>query len=455
VGFDLKSPLLSLSPASDRAAAWSVLTRVVQAGAALATIALVAIRLDAGLQGYFYTLLALVAFLPLADFGVSYAMMQSASHQAGRLRWTPTGVDGESTALRDAGQLLSVAQRWNIATTGIATLLLAVVGTRVLRVGGASPPLLLYQWAALLACMAGWQLLAPRLALLEGGGLVDRVWRFRLTQEILAGLLLAGGLIAGLGLFSLALSAAGRLTHTALWLAGDALSTSRLPSNHWRHAIAQWRSDVWPFQWRIGLSVLAGFLIYQLFAPTLLATQGAEVAGRFGMTVAVTNGLLSVTTGWLNSQAPRFGVLVAAKEYAALDRDFGRTFRRSSALATVGAVALVCGLVLGQSYAPRLASRMLPLLPFTLFALSAVINHFVFAFAVYLRAHRREPLLLPSVLGAVVWAVALIWAARTGSPTLVAGVYLGMTLIGLVLASAIFLVCRERWHVVPDAGITI
>ena len=454
MGFDLEGPSLPLSPASDRAATWSVLTRLVQSVAALATIALVATRLDAGLQGYFYTLLALVAFLPLADFGVSYAMMQSASHQAGRLRWTPTGVDGESSALRNLGQLLSVARRWNIATTGFATIVLAIVGTRVLCVGGALPPLLLYQWAALLASMAGWQLLTPRLALLEGGGLVDRVWRFRLTQEILAGLLLAGGLITGLGLFSLALSAAGRLAHTMLWLAGDALSTSRLPSNHWRHAVTRWHSEVWPFQWRIGLSVLAGFLIYQLFAPTLLATQGAEVAGRFGMTVAVTNGLLSVTTGWLNSQAPRFGVLVAARDYPTLDQDFGRTFWRSSALAAAGAVALVCGLMLGQFFTPRLASRLLPLLPFTLFAVSAVINHFVFAFAIYLRAHRREPLLLPSVVGAVVWAAALIWAAKTGSATLVAGVYLGMTLIGFVLASAIFLVCRERWHVVPDAALT-
>ena len=255
------------------------------------------------------------------------------------------------------GQLLSVARRWNIATTGIATLLLAIVGTQVLRVGGASPPLLLYQWAALLSCMAGWQLLTPRLALPRGRRAGrPPCWRFRLKQEVLAGLLLAGGLIAGLGLFSLALSAAGRLAYTGLWLTGDALSTSRLPVNHWRHAVAQWRSEVWPFQWRIGLSVLAGFLIYQLFAPTLLATQGAEVAGRFGMTVAVTNGLLSVTTGWLNSQAPHFGGLVAASDYATLDRDFWRTFRRSSVLAATGAVTLVCGLMLGQSFAPRLAS---------------------------------------------------------------------------------------------------
>jgi hypothetical protein len=303
--------------------------------------------------------------------------------------------------------------------------------------------------------MAAWQLLAPRLALLEGGGLVDRVWRFRLTLETLAGLLLTGGLIAGLGLFSLALSAGGRLAYTLLWLAQDAHRTSRLPANHWRHAAAQWRSEVWPFQWRIGLSVLAGFLIYQLFAPILLATQGPEAAGRFGMTVAVTNGLLSVTTGWLNSQAPHFGVLVAAKDYSTLDRDFWRTFWRSNVLAGVGAIALVCGLMLGLMFAPRLASRVLSPLPFTLFALSAVINHVIFALAIYLRAHRREPLLLPSVLGALVWAAALIWAARSGSATLVAGVYLGMSFIGLGLASTIFIVCRERWHAGSQAGVAI
>jgi hypothetical protein len=425
----------------------------VQAVAGLATTALVAFRLDASLQGYFYTFLALVSFLPLADFGVSYATMQTASHQADRLRWTSTGVDGEPSALRETGRLLYLARRWNVATTAVAIALLAVLGTLILRAKGTPPPLLLYQWVALLSCMAAWQLFTPRLALLEGGGLVEHVWRFRMTQETVAGLLLVGGLVTGLGLFSLVLSAAGRLVHTLLWLAQDAYSTSRLPVSHLHHAIAHWRSEVWPFQWRIGLSVLAGFLIFQLFAPILLATQGAESAGRFGMTVALTNGLLSVTTAWLNSQAPHFGVLVAAKDYAILDRDFGRTLRRSSVLAGIGAAGLVCCLLLGLSFAPRLAGRVLPPLPFTLLAVSAVINHLIFAFAVYLRAHRREPLLLPSVLGAVVWTAALVWSAGSGSDTLVAGVYLGMTLMGLILASTIFFVCRGRWHAV-HAGLT-
>jgi hypothetical protein len=145
---------------------------------------------------------------------------------------------------------------------------------------------------------------------------------------------------------------------------------------------------------------------------------------------------------------------VAAKDYATLDRDFGRTFLRSSVLAVIGAAALVGCVMVGLTFAPRLASRVLPLLPFTLFAITAVFNHVIFAFAIYLRAHRREPLLLPSVLGGLVWTAALVWAAGSGSSTLVAGVYLGMTFIGLIISSSIFFVCRERWHAVPHAGLT-
>jgi O-antigen/teichoic acid export membrane protein len=446
VGFELDSPTLPYSPSTDRAAAWSVLTRVVQAAVGLLTIGLVAIRLDPDVQGYYYTFLALVAFLPLADFGVSYAMMQSASHQARNLRWTPTGLDGEPAALRETGELFIVAQRWNLATTLISILLLCLAGTFVLRKSGEAPHFLLYQWAALLACIAAWQVFAPRIALLEGGGRVEDVWRFRLTQEILAGLVLAAGLLAGLGLSSLAASAASRLLHTAVWLSGDQRSTGKLASNHWHDAITHWRREVWSFQWRIGLSVLSGFLIYQLFSPVLLATQGPTVAGRFGMTIAVTNGLLNATTGWLNSQAPHFGHLVAAKEYEVLDQDFARTFRRSGLLAVGGALVLICGVMIGNSVAPQFATRVLPPLPFALLTTAAVINHVIFAFGIYLRAHRREPLLLPSVIGAVCWASVLIWSARTGSATLVAGAYCGMTFVGLLMGYAIFLVCRRRWH---------
>ena len=79
---EVEELLLIPTPSTGQAALWSVLTRGVQAASTLACIGLVALRLDREAQGYFYTFLSLVTLFPLAEFGVSYAMMQSATSSA-------------------------------------------------------------------------------------------------------------------------------------------------------------------------------------------------------------------------------------------------------------------------------------------------------------------------------------------------------------------------------------
>src|SRR5918993_4566939 len=61
---------------------YSMLARGTQGVAALVGIVLVGYFLDRTTQGYYFTILSFVAFVQLADFGLTYAVMQSASHAA-------------------------------------------------------------------------------------------------------------------------------------------------------------------------------------------------------------------------------------------------------------------------------------------------------------------------------------------------------------------------------------
>ena len=77
---------------------------------------------------------------------------------------------------------------------------------------------------------------------------------------------------------------------------------------HWlrRHApqtAAQvaWRREILPFQWRISVSWMSGYFIFQLFTPMLFTNQGAVAAnanrGKTAIKAAVvaTNANLMVT----------------------------------------------------------------------------------------------------------------------------------------------------------------
>jgi hypothetical protein len=431
------------------------MTRAVSTVVGFASIVLVALCLDGATQGFFYAIAALTAFLPLADFGVSYAAMQSASHETSGLRWTPLGLEGDEASLTRIGALLDISRRINGIVTTFATALLAIFGTRALLVGGTTPQSLLWAWAGILGCAAMTQIIAPSVAVLEGAGRVREVWRLRFLQETIGGTLLAAALIAGLGVFSLLASGLGRLLCAVVWLRRREVMIPHGDGPKNRQAVAEWRTTVWPFQWRIGVSAVSGFFIFYLFTPVLLVTHGPVVAGQFGMTLAVANGIQGVTTGWLNSQAPYFGALIAVANYSALDSSFARTFRRSTLLALFGFGSAVAVLAIATRQAPAFAARLLPVVPFAVLMTSALVNHVSFALATYLRAHRKEPLVFLSLAGAVLMSIAVPWSAYTGSAIRVAGSYLALNLLGLCVACAVFVSCRRRWHTTGKLDLAI
>lgn len=178
----------------------------------------------------------------------------------------------------------------------------------------------------------------------------------------------------------------------------------------------------------------------------MLTLQGPVAAGQFGMTLAITNGLLAASTAWPTSQAPRYGALVARRAFAELDAGFVQTAVRSGLLALAGALGVLAGAELLRYTGHPLASRLLARAPFTWIVATALLNHVAITLAIYLRAFRREPLLIPSVAGGVVTVAVVAACARWSTVDRTAWAYFVLNAAGLVLTSVIFIRCRRRWQ---------
>jgi hypothetical protein len=436
----------------NRPAFFSLATRGAQSATALVTIAFVGRFLTLDSQGYYYAILSFVAFVMLGEFGLNYAVMQSASHETAGTT-ASGGVTPDERGRSRLRALLSGATRFTAWTTCLAVMGVAAIGTRTF-VGTRGPGLPTDTWAgpwalAVLA-VAATQQLAPRFALLEGSGGAAAVWRFRLHQELAIAGTLWTTLALGLGLWSLGLAYVTRFVYSAFWLrshpAAGLLRELTRSRGDVSAPTSYWRTEVWPFQWRIGLSAVAGYFIFQLLTPIVFALNGAQVAGQFGMTMAITNGLLVATTAWLNSQAPLYGRLIAQREYAELNREFARAVVSSFVVAVTAALAVIGLVALLADRQHPISARVLPPLPFALLMASTVVNHLTFALAVYLRAHRKEPLLVPSVTGAILTALTVYVTARSGNLVWVTGSYLALTALGGVVTLIIFLSRSRSWH---------
>jgi hypothetical protein len=133
-------------------------------------------------------------------------------------------------------------------------------------------------YAAALAASLTFQL-DPILSFMEGCGFVHNVARLRFFQAATGSTLAWLALATHHGLFAPAMIMLGNAGVASIWLChrrGLLLPLLRHDSGRYR---IHWMREVWPFQWRIAVSWLSGYLIYQLFNPVLFAYHGAVRGG--------------------------------------------------------------------------------------------------------------------------------------------------------------------------------
>lgn len=374
-------------------------------GIALLAIAWLAVRQLSGVElGYFFSFLSFGSLIQLGDFGLSYASLQTAGHLAGTNR------------LGELSPLARLVAKWSLAASLTGTALAAAIGTSIFmsHKGGQNENVVwIAPWVTYLLCVFAYQLVAPQLSLREGAGKVAEVWSVRLTQEWTGGIACLAALYQGWGLWSLPAYVIVRGCTVGTWL----LFRGRLDSGATtaRFGMSQWMTEVWPFQWKMGLSGLSGFLIFRAFSPIVLMEKGPLAAGQFGLAVSLMNLLITTSSSWPLSQAARFAALHASGGIDPLRRDFPHMVQRSTILALVAAVFASVGLWQARRLGLTIALKLPDPVTTTVILLTAVIHHFVTCFAVLLRSEGREPLLVASIGGGILTVVVVWVTAHFGS----------------------------------------
>lgn len=397
-------------------------------GVALLAIAWLATKRLSGAElGFFFSFLSLGAFVQLADFGLSYAALQTGGRLAGTNR------------LHELPAIARHVTRWITLSAGAATIVAGVIGFAVFSARRADAANVAWQapWLAYLASVFAVQVVAPGIFLREGSGKVVPMWRLRLGQEWAGAIACITALHFGAGLWSLCAYAAPRAVVGAAWLALG----HRLRSDDATYSLKQWMADVWPFQWKIGLSGLSGFLIFRSFSPIVLLEKGPVAAGAFGLAISLMNLLIAVSTAWPMSQAARYSMLAAARRFDELRHEYPRTLWASTAASLAATAAAIAVLLLARQRGITFAQRLPDPWTTVLVLVTAIVHHIVICLAVVLRAEGREPLLIPSVAGGIVNIAAIWLAAHYGTLQTVAAVNLALAVIGIPIAALLL-----RWR---------
>ncbi len=422
-------------------------------GAGLVTTLLIASYFSPELQGYYYTFLSVLALQVFAELGLGTVITTYASHEWAKLAFDKQGqVTGDADALSRLTSLGRFALRWYLAAGAAMTTTLIIGGFLFFGSTG---------WDQVSVWGAAWIVLCvvtgvnlcfmPVWALLEGCNQVSNVYASRFFQSVVSSLAAWLGIYLGAGLWVVPIVGVAALLAMILTVGGrysHFIRTIMLERPKGPHL--DWRTDILPMQWRISLSWLSGYFSFSLFTPVLFHYQGAVIAGRMGMTWALIGALTGVASSWIAPKAPAFGMLIAQRRFAELDRMFWRLTAVVVAATSTGALCiLVLVYALGKFHHP-FADRLLSPSATGYLLLATIILAASLPMSTYLRAHKREPLLVLSTINGLITGIVVVVLGKYYS---VEGMAIGYLAVMVMVTPFVALVWHRRraeWH--GDAG---
>ena len=170
--------------------------------------------------------------------------------------------------------------------------------------------------------------------------------------------------------------------------------------------------EILPFQWRVAVSWMSGYLIFQLFNPIIFTYYGAIEAGRVGLGLTIFGSLMGVSMSWVNAKAPELARLIGSSEKNKARHLFRKLFIVSGLSNAILCGLLILVILLGNAFDIPKMDRLPGLNVVICLAIVSVANHAIFSFAIYMRSHREEPMLLPSLVTGLMMLVVIALAGK-------------------------------------------
>lgn len=439
----------------DRAIFITLLVRFWNVISGFVTIFIITLYVSPELQGYYYAFNSIIALQVFAEMGLNFAIVQFASHNFAKLSWLSDGtISGDQEAKRKLQSLLHFSILW-IGFFGLLMIvILSPAGLLFLNSDNSNIETILtvsIPWISLVIFTAVNLFINAGAAILEGCGKVSQVAEMRLLQSLSSAviawiILIINGRLYVFFASSLMIVFVGS---TWIWMKyrsffRDLITyQSLLPKMNWR-------KEIWPFQWRIAVSWISGYLSFQLFSLILFKTHGPVVSGQMGMSMQIISAINGTAMAWISTKAPLYGKLITFHQRHELDLLFSRFFWQSLWFLLVSIVSILfIAAFLSEIDSPYVL-RIIPLPLFFFLCFACILNHVVYVEAAYLRAHKEDPFMWLSVLsGGLTSVLALLFIPPFGVFGAVYS-YVAITLfIGFCGGTFIFLRKHKKWTQSP------
>lgn len=408
-------------------------------------------------QGYYYTFFSVLMLQIFFELGLSYVVLQIISHEFAILVSSHSEfVKGPEPAVRRFKQIVFVVIKWYLCSSALTIFSIIPIGIFFFNKHTSATNNdinWLTPWI-LLAIFTGLNvLLSPIYAIIEGSGQMREINKLRIIQTIIGNCI--GWTIAftGGGLFITTATSAIPPIIGLIWLFSKKKFFVRFLIDCFRQRkhlfdtiLFDWKSEMWPLQWKIALSWISGYFIFHLYNPVLFYYHGPVIAGKMGMTLSIANAISQISVAWVYVRIPQFGVFIANKNWTDLDLLFNQSIFKSSIFIIISAT-LALLTIWHLQYFTSWGNRFLAHQEAALLLGSIVLNHLIGSLAIYLRAHKDDPLVVVSIIGATLMSISIWVTGRSYSSLgVVTSSFIIDLLYGLPTTYWLWIHFRRKWH---------
>lgn len=385
------------------------------------TLLIVPLTLTPTEQGYYYLVFSLIAVQVFFELGLNFVVSQIAAHE---FAYLIINSDGDIEGHRNNKErFVNLWNKTNIIYRAISTAFILIalpVGWYFFTAkGDLQAAQWTNQWISIVFLNAFLIFASPKMAILESIGYIHKVAQLRMYTSIIASPIVWIVLYLKMGLWSIValLLIQNLLTYT--WLFTYAPYKWKLNEKDLGFSSHQisWKLEIFPMQWRVAIGSISGYLIFQAINPIILLNRGAIEAGRVGLALNIFNSLTTLGMTFVNASTPAMLKQIALNNREKLNSIFirsvtyGLVFAIFSCLVFIISIEYMSGAHFGV--VDRIAETKILLC----LAIVTIVNTLIFSAASYMRAHKVEPMLAPTIVGGILTLVAVYFGSRIDSVT--------------------------------------
>ena len=367
---------------------------------------LIPLFLSKQMQGFWFTFGSLSALSIFADLGFTAIVTLFAAHEFAYLRIGSGGlIEGDPAYLDRLKSFFRFAMKWGIMVVIITFPIIFIVGYLLMS---GEPVLFSWRWPWLVfVCGAGINFVSNiALSFFEGCGLISKAQKIRFFANVVYAFTVIVSLLSGFNLYSIAIGT----SFNAIILLIVLLKTFKpaliqlLAANINPHP---WRKEVFRLLWRYAISWSSGYFIFQLFTPVAFRFYGSAAAGQVGITITLVTAIFSISNIWMYVANPKLNMYIAKKEWVPLNAYFKKHLLLSAATFILGSCACLIIFILAPDY-KGFKDRFMDVGNVSLLLFAWFLQLIINSLALYLRAFKEEPLVIPSLVSAVYLGITTI-----------------------------------------------